>query len=680
MDKHNRPIQFDRKKITESAMITVRILRAHQSYTNRNNDSQKSQECIDHRYYLLAIFDDIMNTCAATNDKRTWMCKSMGMSKYHDMLLTMYGQERLRYIYLVRDPRDVTLSFMKTPVGDCHPYVVAEKWANLQNHAMKILSKNSDLILQVRYEDIIRDKVTEVAKINEFIGQRRTGKVMRRGSVVMLKSNDQISNDSRRGHEAIKASLLSYQFKNLTRGDSFTKKQYQKWVREMKTEDREVVETTARQEMQRLGYDCEEKKCSSTICYSEGDIETFRALNEQLVDEMNKNLLVGNPDDFQRRAFQAEVLNFDPEFISSSFENDVINIDDIGLVEEEGKDDLCDDEFLHHDFRTWPMDAQHFGYLSEQTIASMLITTDCKEITLGDGRSISFAAASQAGYYPSKNGKDNEDSFLCCAGGLSTNATNPSKLLSGDETVEDHNPPLLFSIFDGHGPKGKASSAFVRDIVEKELEHQLESTTKRRRDIESIFYDAYMEANERLLQTNDFDTDYSGTTAVSLCLDSGFFHVANVGDSRCVIASRSSKDEDYYVQDLSDDHSPAREDEYTRIRSNGGIILTSDQYDAMENSQHTSTSSSAMAFSSVVNDSSSSVEDEYYDQRFRSNRGIIQYDAIENSQHSEMSVVSDSSTTTSSSVEPLRVWGPGGKYPGEKIQYHFSNVLLIIII
>ena len=335
--------------------------------------------------------------------------------------------------------------------------------------------------------------------------------------------------------------------------------------------------------------------------------ETFRALkNKQLVDEMNKNLLVENPDDFQRRAFQDEVLNLDPEFISSSFKHDIINVDDIGLVEEEEQD--FSDKFLQHDFRTWPMDAQHFGYLSEQTIASMLLTTDCKEITIGDGRSISFAAASQAGYYPTKNGKENEDSFLC-----GVNATNPSKQFSGDELVEDHN--ALFSIFDGHGPTGKACSTFVRDVVEKEFEHQLEST-KRRRDIEGIFNDAYMEANERLIQNNDFDTDYSGTTAVSLCLEGGFFHVANVGDSRCVLASRSSKDEDYYVQDLSDDHTPVREDEYKRIRSNGGIILTSDQYDTMEDSQH-----SAMTFSSVVSDSSSS-------------------------------------------IEPLRVWATGGKYPG----------------
>ena len=87
-------------------------------------------EIIDGKYYLLAIFDEIMNKCAEANGCRMWMCKSMGMSQYYDMLLTFYGKERLRFIYLVRDPRDVTLSFMNTPVGDCHPYTIATKWAN----------------------------------------------------------------------------------------------------------------------------------------------------------------------------------------------------------------------------------------------------------------------------------------------------------------------------------------------------------------------------------------------------------------------------------------------------------------------------------------------------------------------------------------------------------------------
>ena len=89
-------------------------------------NASTTEDIVGGEYYLLAIFDEIMNCYAKANGKKIWMCKSVGMSQYHDMLLRFYGKERLRYIYLVRDPRDVTLSFMKTPVGDCHPYVISK--------------------------------------------------------------------------------------------------------------------------------------------------------------------------------------------------------------------------------------------------------------------------------------------------------------------------------------------------------------------------------------------------------------------------------------------------------------------------------------------------------------------------------------------------------------------------
>lgn len=74
---------------------------------------QKGREAptrVENCYFLLACFDAIMNAMAKANGKKIWMCKSMGMSRYHEMLLSFYGKERLRYIYLVRDPRDVILS------------------------------------------------------------------------------------------------------------------------------------------------------------------------------------------------------------------------------------------------------------------------------------------------------------------------------------------------------------------------------------------------------------------------------------------------------------------------------------------------------------------------------------------------------------------------------------------
>ena len=84
LDKHGRPVKFDRERIFDIAVSTVDILRV----VHKDKDVD-----IDQRYYLIAIFDEIMNINAIACDKRTWICKSMGNSQYHDMLLTYYGEE-----------------------------------------------------------------------------------------------------------------------------------------------------------------------------------------------------------------------------------------------------------------------------------------------------------------------------------------------------------------------------------------------------------------------------------------------------------------------------------------------------------------------------------------------------------------------------------------------------------
>lgn len=110
-DKHDQVMQFPRWKIYDLAQLSC----------NRLVESRcmnSASERLTNNLYLLSIFDAIMTTFTEKNGKILWMCKSMGMSMFHDELLEFYGKERLRYLYLVRDPRDVCLSFMKTPVGD----------------------------------------------------------------------------------------------------------------------------------------------------------------------------------------------------------------------------------------------------------------------------------------------------------------------------------------------------------------------------------------------------------------------------------------------------------------------------------------------------------------------------------------------------------------------------------
>lgn len=207
IDLHERPVNFNRVAITKSVVTTIDCLRFKQRFQNEKDKSKKPDQHdkygIGEEYYLLSLFDEIMNTMARVNGKRIWMCKSMGMSQFHDMLLTFYGKERLRYIYLVRDPRDVCLSFQKTPVGDCHPYNIAKKWARLQNYAAEILARDPELVHTVHYEDALQDSDAEVAKIIEYMGARETCKSMRRGSVCAFKDEQEITETAKCNRESL---------------------------------------------------------------------------------------------------------------------------------------------------------------------------------------------------------------------------------------------------------------------------------------------------------------------------------------------------------------------------------------------------------------------------------------------------------------------------------------------
>ena len=145
-DKYGQRIIFCRQTVCDQAKASCERIKLQE------------QGDLDNELYLLSIFDSLMNFFADANGKELWMCKSMGMSAYHSSLLKFYGKRRLRYIYLVRDPRDVAMSFMKTPVGDKHYYPIVKKWAKLQEQAIAILEAVPNIIFNIKYEDLLKNK------------------------------------------------------------------------------------------------------------------------------------------------------------------------------------------------------------------------------------------------------------------------------------------------------------------------------------------------------------------------------------------------------------------------------------------------------------------------------------------------------------------------------------------
>ena len=268
------------------------------------------------------------------------------MSAFHDSLLKFYGSRRLRYIYLVRDPRDVAMSFMKTPLGDKHYYAITKKWVKLQNQAIHILESTPDLLCLIHYEDLLEDRENTISFIHDFIGDTRFGGVKREASVMSIAPVEQSIEKAKSGWESVKAHVLSQQFKNLCRGESFAKEQLAKWQHPetgLKKDELIIIESMAYEVMDYFEYQTSTVKSPAdgmlhsmhytlfklqtnvlfslyihciVVHFTDDQIKEFTTLNDAGIDKMYSCLKEENIEDYNLRIHQAEVLKMDAKLLT----------------------------------------------------------------------------------------------------------------------------------------------------------------------------------------------------------------------------------------------------------------------------------------------------------------------------------------------------------------------------
>jgi serine/threonine protein phosphatase PrpC len=82
--------------------------------------------------------------------------------------------------------------------------------------------------------------------------------------------------------------------------------------------------------------------------------------------------------------------------------------------------------------------------------------------------------------------------------------------------------------------------------------------------MESTYTAAFVNANKAMHKAN-FDDSLSGTTAITVFVKGDTLYVANVGDSRAIIA-RETDDGKLRYHPLSVDQTPFRKDERERLK------------------------------------------------------------------------------------------------------------------
>lgn len=184
---------------------------------------------------LINVFFCVYDQYLESTGKKMWGCKSTFMI-YHVALIRRY-YPKAKFIYMVRDGRDVAVSAKKTIFNHYSVYYTAQLWKKEQEIGIYWLNKLPETeILLARYEDILSKPEATVKSICAFLGEPY---------------QDSMLNffDTR---EAKKSGSISSAWKNTSQ--PILKNNFQKFSAELKKDEVDLFEAIAGQELDYFSY------------------------------------------------------------------------------------------------------------------------------------------------------------------------------------------------------------------------------------------------------------------------------------------------------------------------------------------------------------------------------------------------------------------------------------------
>ena len=236
---------------------------------------------------LTAVFGAVMDIYAESQQARGWICKSMQNIRWAKDLDGYFPNPK--YVYLYRDPRDVTLSFQKAVIGEKHPYFIAQQWAELQRLCLAERDRvGAEHFFSVCYEDLTNNPAGVVQDLCKFLD---------------IEFHQEMLSFHQSG-EATRAAGSSDLWKNVVR--PIMSQNSKKFLKEMSYEEIGIVESIAGDVMDTLGYERVYVQAGEEQQFSKAEIAQFHKQNEKLKKAKAK---MADPEDIKRRKIQAKVID-----------------------------------------------------------------------------------------------------------------------------------------------------------------------------------------------------------------------------------------------------------------------------------------------------------------------------------------------------------------------------------
>ncbi|WP_420963402.1 sulfotransferase family protein [Brucella sp. IR073] len=183
--------------------------------------------------------------------KVRWCDKSLGMIDHVDAVRSVYPGAR--FIWLVRDPRDVAASARGSVFLPCHPERTARLWQQQQERGMQLAEALPGAVHLLRYEDLVGEPATTLERLCAFLREHYEPGML-----------DYHSRDP----EAQRYAELSTSWTNL--GKPLLANNTQKYMNKLTADDVAAVETICAPAMMYLGYPATQQPVSSAQLASPG--------------------------------------------------------------------------------------------------------------------------------------------------------------------------------------------------------------------------------------------------------------------------------------------------------------------------------------------------------------------------------------------------------------------------
>lgn len=224
------------------------------------NDVYQVYKRLEQNHSLFDVQKSLYTVYAEEEGCSAWASKYPALWDCLDDVFDYYDDPK--FVYLVRDVRDVVLSFKTSNVGKYHPYFNAKRWYDEQKKGAELLDQHDGSVHLLRYRDLLQDPESVVKSVCEFLDMEYDERMLYYYET----------------EEAKAASESADVFENLT--SPIMSDNYDKFREQLPEEEIKITEKIAGDILDRFGYD---------RTHSEEELEEFD-FDEEEYQKKNKKM------------------------------------------------------------------------------------------------------------------------------------------------------------------------------------------------------------------------------------------------------------------------------------------------------------------------------------------------------------------------------------------------------